>query len=334
MEAASRPPAPLTPAALRSVLDLWRGEGATARRVDRSDHHLLYRFSSQGRELMLRLTQPAHRDRRHVEEEVAWVRHLAAHGVAVCAPVRSVQGRWVETVSHADEGPCVAVVTERARGRAVGAAGVGAWGAELFREWGRTAGRLHAASESFAPPSGFRRNVLDGRALSEHAARSLPATARRVADLVRSAWDELAALPVDPSCYGMIHGDLTPGNLRCDDGRLILFDCDDCGFAWFAYDLAIAVHSALYRLSRRADFRTEARSFFAHFISGYETEKPLGALWADKLPRFMGLYNSLAYVSLSRSPLAPECGGLFRFVTAHLGRDELFADCRRGPQSC
>ena len=321
-----RPPAPLPPEELSRVVALWSGDGAAARRLDRSDQHLLYCFDGADGELVLRLTRPSHRDRRHVEEELAWIRYLDAHGLPVCRPAASVHGRWVEEVDHPADGRCVAVALERVRGTPVSVGAGGAWGAEVFAEWGRTAARIHALSAHYRPASGYRRRVLDGDALSEHAAGALPPEERWVADLVRTTWQGLRELPADASSYGMIHGDLSLGNLALDDGRLVVFDFYDCGHAWYCYDVAIILYITFFVLSRGDGYRRRARDFFAHFIGGYEQVKRLDTFWIATLPRFLCLFNTLAYIALSGRKVDPEDRELRRFAAAHLGSDELFAD--------
>ena len=53
----------------------------------------------------------------------------------------------------------------------------------------------------------------------------------------------LAALPQTPATFGMIHADLHLGNCLFRNRVAIPIDFDDCGFGWFAYDLAVVLAS-------------------------------------------------------------------------------------------
>jgi Ser/Thr protein kinase RdoA (MazF antagonist) len=62
-------------------------------------------------------------------------------------------------------------------------------------------------------------------------------------------WREYDALkerlrdqPKSSQTYGLIHGDFGETNYRYQDGRLNLFDFDDCCYHWFANDLAITIY--------------------------------------------------------------------------------------------
>jgi Ser/Thr protein kinase RdoA (MazF antagonist) len=51
----------------------------------------------------------------------------------------------------------------------------------------------------------------------------------------------LSALPVDATCFGLIHFDMEADNMRWRDGMPTVFDCDDCAHYWFAADVAYAL---------------------------------------------------------------------------------------------
>ena len=317
-------PRPLAPDGLREIVERWGGDRESIRPLRGSTNHGLYRFSRDGCPLVLRLSRQAHRDRRHIEEELAWVRFLDTGGVAVPPPVPSLAGRWVESVEHPEEGPCCAVALHQAHGLRVGYAPGRAWGEALFAEWGRTAGRIHALSRSFASPSGFRRHVLDGEALSDCARDALPAAERRVADRLRALWREIAVLPADAESYGMIHGDLTAANLLWRDGRVVVLDFDNCGWAWYAYDLAITLWVTLFHLAAGDGAEEGARSFLVPFLAGYQAEKRLEPSWIATLPLLLRFFNALAYVSFHQKDPAGEESALRRFAAANLGGDDLF----------
>jgi len=52
---------------------------------------------------------------------------------------------------------------------------------------------------------------------------------------------KLHAYGTGPEVFGLLHADLRLANLMGDGDRLTAIDLDDCGFGWWAYDLASAL---------------------------------------------------------------------------------------------
>jgi Ser/Thr protein kinase RdoA (MazF antagonist) len=306
------------PGDLYELVSLWNGDCTTVRSLGLSQNHQIFSFRADERDLILRLTPQSHRDSQHVEEELAWVRYLGDHGVRVCQPVQSKKGIWVETLDRPVHNPYVAVAMRKALGVRISSSNASSWGGGLFREWGRTAARIHSLSAGFVPQSGFRRHVLDGAALSEHAFQVLPRSQQRAARIVRQLWEEIRTSPIEPDCYGMIHGDMTAGNLFIIDGEIEMCDFDNCGFAWFIYDIAIILHITMLNLFPCADFREKFDFFVKQFFLGYATEKRLPPFWLDRLPLFISFFNALVYVSLFQNGVPNENGQITRFVEMHL----------------
>jgi len=320
----------LSPEALHNIIGLWHGESATVQPLGSSTNHLLFGFSATGRRLVLRLSLAGYRDPAHVEEEFAWVRYLGENGILACQPLQSRNGCWVETIDHPVDGACVAVVTREARGVPLVlsneylfgplAPGTNPQDAPVFREWGRTSARMHKLAAGFSSATGFQRNLLDGPALSDLAARVLPAAERPVAETLRQCWDEIQRLPVDSESYGVIHGDFTAANLFVNDGQIEIFDFDNCCQGWFIYDISITIYATLMALSQRADYRGEAEFFISRFMNGYRSERQLDAFWLSAVPLFLRFFNTLAYVAASQQSDS-EAGVVRSFAAANLGAD-------------
>ena len=66
--------------------------------------------------------------------------------------------------------------------------------------------------------------------------------------------------------WGLIHGDMRRANLLEHEGALAVIDFDDCGYGWFAYDLAAAVSFL--------EHTDEAPSLAASWLEGYRRVAP------------------------------------------------------------
>jgi Ser/Thr protein kinase RdoA (MazF antagonist) len=78
---------------------------------------------------------------------------------------------------------------------------------------------------------------------------------------------KLNAYGTGPDTFGLIHADLRLANLMVDGDRLTAIDFDDCGFGWWAYDLASAL----------SFIETDPRlpELIAQWVSGYTRIAPL-----------------------------------------------------------
>lgn len=195
----------------------------------------------RGRRFALRVGTNSHSTREHAAAQQAWLADLAEHtDVRVPRPLRALDGRWsvevdspplgrsvLVTVASWLEGPDARELDEDAAG-----------------ELGRTMARLHEHAARWRPPEGSSLPRLDaplfGDAdlLSDAAGldpreRSVLAEAReRAADAFERLHRGAELRP--------IHADLHGGNLKWHDGRLAVFDFDDCGLGLPVLDLAIS----------------------------------------------------------------------------------------------
>ncbi len=119
-----------------------------------------------------------------------------------------------------------------------------------FRAIGAAAARLHIHARSWNPPDGFKRftwGIDDmvgefprwGR-WQDHL--SDPSRAKVLEQARNAAVATLSACPRTPQNWGLVHGDLRPGNIIvAPDGSFTIIDFDDCGYSWYLYDFACAL---------------------------------------------------------------------------------------------
>ena len=95
----------------------------------------------------------------------------------------------------------------------------------------------------------------------------------------------LTAYGTGPDRFGLIHADLRLANLMVAGDRLTAIDFDDCGFGWWAYDLAAAL----------SFIETDPRlpDLIARWLEGYASVAPLQAEDRAMIPSLIFLRRVL-----------------------------------------
>jgi len=230
--------------------------------------------------------------------EIEFVRYLAAAGLPVSQPVLSESGYFVERIDDgAPERYFVATAFERAPGYVFDDAPPlkeRFWEPTFFRELGRIFARMHNRAQDYRPSNARLKrqewheyDVVDvGRFVppEEQLVRS------RAAELV----ERLSRLPRSQSDYGLIHADLHPHNFCFDEGRVTVFDFDNCEYAWFVKDIAVL----LFYVSRAepSERREEATAaFLTTFLEGYRELRPCGRGYLEAIPDLLSLQRAMNY---------------------------------------
>ena len=87
---------------------------------------------------------------------------------------------------------------------------------------------------------------------------------------------QITQLPLTPSEYGIIHGDLISTNIYLDQaGDFTIIDFDHCAYGWRAYDLVPSGYANM--------------EVFSLVLEGYESVRPLSDEESKVLPVFIKL---------------------------------------------
>ncbi|HSO65526.1 MAG TPA: phosphotransferase [Ornithinibacter sp.] len=197
--------------------------------------------TDDGRLLALRVNTNSHSVPEHIVAQQEWLHAVASDtDVLVPDPLRTPDGGWAVAVPCPEwGGPLHATVASWLEGDDVGTCDE-----EVGRALGTAMARLHDHAEGFAMPAGgalpeYASPLFgDEDLLSGH-----PDLPPGGAEVVAAAFAESAAACAAVHAAGspvVIHADLHGGNLKWHDGRLAVFDVDDCGIGVPALDLAIA----------------------------------------------------------------------------------------------
>jgi amicoumacin kinase len=245
----------------------------------------IYGFSRADGDYILRIGHSRRRSANLIRGEVDWINYLAAGGAGVARAIDSANGRLVEEVDDGQGGHFLATAFVRARGDSPWAAG--RWNEALFVDYGRLLGRIHALSRDYSPADpAWRRPEWDERS-ELNIADILPAEDAAVRDRFLALMAYLQALPKGREVYGLIHQDAHAGNFFVDeDGRITLFDFDDCVYGHYVYDLAMVL---FYAVTNRPDAAEFGPAFFSHFMRGYRQETDIDRRWLAEIPHFLKL---------------------------------------------
>jgi len=259
--------------------------------------NFIYEIQVDGVPRILRIAHDLHRTPEMITGELDWLNYLADHGVSVPRALPSTNGNLVEVLPAADGSVFSAAAFEKAPGHPPRRED---WQNGLPKTLGRLLGKMNALAKTYQVPDARikRPEIFDD--LDGFAARYLPPGE----EIVIQMYDELLAylhtLPTTPDVYGLIHQDAHGGNFFVQEGRITLFDFDDCLYGWFTYDIAMALFYVLPLHCSETD-REFGRKFLSEFLSGYLLENAIRREWLLRIPHFLKLREIDLYIAIHRS---------------------------------
>ena len=242
----------------------------------------IYGYEKDGRDYVLRLGHSLRRSPDLIRGEVDWINHLARGGAGVAKAVNSEAGNLVELIPDGQGEQFLATAFVKADGGSPWQDGT--LSDEFMRNYGRLIGKIHALTKQYTitNPAWQRAHwddptMLDARdALIEIDPEAAP---KLIATI-----EHLRTLPRDEDSYGMIHQDAHTGNLfLAENGRITLFDFDDCVFGHFIYDIAMVLFYAVTNHPTPEQFMAE---IWPPFWQGYQEENQLDLSWLSKFTHF------------------------------------------------
>ncbi len=260
----------------------------------------VYGFTRDGGEYVLRITPPdADLDVAAMRAIFAWVHHLDAHGALVAGPILTTAGRLVETCEQ-EEGLYLITAVKKAPGILAEELPFEQWNDALFKAWGRTAGKMHAIAQGYAPDDATLQRPewhQSGNCFNDPLPEDLAGSV--IAQRQAQVRDYLRALPAPPEHVGMIHTDFHAANffVEPETTRITVFDFDDCSRGWYVMDIAMALFDMLVVYPRQ-DREAFAVHFLRQFLAGYVEEQSLDAFWVAQLSHFLKLLEINIYAQV------------------------------------
>lgn len=262
-------------------------------------NHVYAAQGQLGEDLIVRISDGAHRTALQIEGELSWLDHLSRHRCAVPRPVRTADGKLLETFEHKDKEYHVGLF-EKLDGDLLLPEPKRWLDPKLQRQFGKMIGRMHRASDSLELPAQLKR-----RHWYEDTEMMMPANVPKVydeatADMMFShqhLMEEFAA-EADPNHYGLCHRDVHCLNMLYDKGKIWLLDFELGCYCWRMVDLSISLlflfYLPLWKLEGTGP--KEAHDFLRHVVEGYREEHTLESEQLAMLPDLMRLRETLCYV--------------------------------------
>jgi Ser/Thr protein kinase RdoA (MazF antagonist) len=256
----------------------------------------IYEFDHAAGSGILRISHSLRRTPNLILGELDWIQYLHAGGARVAPPKSSVNGQLVEEIDDQEGGSFLAAAFERAEGEPHRGE---EWSDSLLCEYGKLLGRIHQLSRDYLPADpAWRRPVWDDPIMLEVEA-FIPKNERRILNLYEELCQYLYDLPKNAGSYGLIHQDAHRGNFFVnDEGRITLFDFDDCVYSWYINDIALVL---FYAVMGQDDPGRFVREFLAGFLPGYYSQVQLDPSWFREITHFMKLREIDLYAVIHRS---------------------------------
>lgn len=231
----------------------------------------VYFVKTQTSRYFLRISHQHWRCRAEIEFELELLDFLHHHQISVAYPLRT-QGGELFIEINAPEGKRYAVLLVNAPGQIA----LGDLNMTQSLKLGGTVAKIHQVALNFKPS--VQRQSLNSDYLLESSfliiapyLKKRPTDLNCLADIVFQLKEQLKNIPQNPPFWGICWGDPHSGNAHFTlDDQITLFDFDQCGYGWRAFDIAkflqVSLQSGLSKKVREA------------FVEGYEEINPLTEL--------------------------------------------------------
>ncbi|MFM2432876.1 MAG: hypothetical protein RLZZ511_4090 [Cyanobacteriota bacterium] len=216
---------------------------------------------------ILRVAHAHWRSRDDVQFEMELLDFLHQQLLPVAHPLRTHHGDLLLKLV-APEGDRYATLVTYAPGEVP----VGDFNQTQSTHLGRTLAQLHQATQQFQPSSD--RQILDFDHLVDQSLDLIlpqinnPSLITYLETTRTQLHEQLKSLPQTPPYWVICWGDPHSGNVHCEgDRQITLFDFDQCGYGWRAFDVAKFLQMALC-----SGMRYSVRDAF---LAGYQCHQPL-----------------------------------------------------------
>ncbi|MFC5452822.1 phosphotransferase enzyme family protein [Paenibacillus aestuarii] len=262
----------------------------------------VYEVEREGQSYVMRFTHSSHRSELDVLAELDWISYLVQVGVDIPQVYTSRLGKMTEVI-HAGDSYFTASLFQKAEGHMPDYANPAEWNEHLFASWGEITGRMHKATQSYTPSIHHKRMTWEDDELLVNAKSYVLPGDEYVLERLNEVMTHLHSLPQGQDVYGLIHTDIHSRNFFVDNGRISVFDFDDCAYNWFIHDIAIPLYYALsWGVPERYAGNREAfaADFVQAFWSGYEKVMPLSRQWLQELSTFLKLRDITLYLVIHK----------------------------------
>ncbi len=217
---------------------------------------------------ILRVSHCHWRSKIDIDFELEFLEFLDQYKIPIACPLRTKTGSLSIEI-NAPEGKRYAALFPYAPGEVA----LGDLNPIQSRLLGETVAKLHQAARNFQTlayrqPLSLKYLLDDSLQIIAPFLHHRKDDLRSLVDTITKIKHQLQHLPTEAPCWGICWGDPHSGNVHfTPDNRMTLFDFDQCGYGWRAFDIAkflqVSLQTGLSRTVRDA------------FLNGYQTYEQL-----------------------------------------------------------
>ena len=253
--------------------------------------NFVYFTKLDGREVVLRLTEPVHRMPKEIESELDWMNYLTVNGMRIASPIPTLTGSFMAELPG--KKIYYAAIFEKAPGSFLNDDLVPT--VELIANWGRYLGKMHRLTKDYLPsPLIQRRQEWEQDESLAMALRSIDKADELPYRRLNELMEWMRALPQENHCYGLVHCDLHRGNFFVENGEITAFDFDDACYQWFSYDIVAPINSINKNLFEGTNTLSKEKALES-FLNGYRRENNLEQIWLERIEVFDKYRAALIY---------------------------------------
>lgn len=236
----------------------------------------IYRVETDTALYIFRISHHHWRSRSEILFELEFLTFLRRHELPVASPLPTSTGELCLEIT-APEGVRYGTLFEYAEGSVP----IGDFDCTQSHKLGETVAKLHTIGQNFTPRN-QRPSLTPQFVIDESLNIIAPFFDKRPWDwqtlltITERSKEQLQHLPTTPPYWTVCWGDPHSGNTHITEhNQLTLFDFDQCGCGWRAFDLA-----KFRQVSLQAGCSHKIRSAF---LQGYQTVSPLSQIELDAL---------------------------------------------------
>lgn len=238
--------------------------------------------------VILRIAHSSHRSKDMTLAEIEFISYLADSGMTVSKALLSNQGEYVEVIEQ-DDNCFIATAFEFAPGRR---AEICVESDIFYERIGMFTGKMHKLSKQFSPIK-KRYDWSDNAALTKFQDYVPDEMLQKKLELLVS---QIQLLARDRDSFGLIHGDISPGNYLNHKEYPSIIDFDQCEYSWFASEIATSIFHETpipFIVKDEHTRKTIVKRFFSNFFQGYSKENTLSVSSLEVIPLFINLRQAI-----------------------------------------
>lgn len=224
------------------------------------------------REVILRIAHITHRNETLTRAELDFIMHLADCGMRIARPIKSLSGELI----HIIDDSFVVTAFEKLPGRHVK---IAEESNAFYESIGQMVGKIHRLSHHYLPQ--HSRYEWQDNALLLSFKNNCPNELHECFDRIL---ENINALPKERDSYGLIHGDISPGNYLNEGEKANIIDFDEAEYSWLVSDIATPLfyEIPIPWVVPEAIRMEIAKRFYSNFLNGYCKETTISQNWLKK----------------------------------------------------